>query len=782
MATFFQQIFAILSSEPGSLTYQLVLAFSIAAALQASYTHWRDQALPEARRQVVGLVALLILRMVPFLFVGLASQGLAASRDWYPAVDRVVNLLSLVIIIWLWAFPEPSRSGDAATILIGLLVITAFSLGAIWFAGQGNQAAFNGSFPDTIGEVFALLLLFAGALLLMIRRPLGWIIGLLMLGILFVGHLYYLLFPDLNGNYPSPVRLAQMAAFPLLFFLPSRLSATSVNEIEPPPPPLEIGKRKFDPHELKPWLYLALERSPEKLTREITRMSTRAMEADLGLFIAPPNPVGHLAILAVYELARDEFRPGALVDGRAAPGLTAALRHGKPLRLTAGSGSPEQAALRIALSLPRSGHTMLVPIIPEDGVPLGSIVLFRLTTAEAWSTEDQVRLGEILSPLAAVLLRAREAEGLQAELASQRQASQSLQEQLLQLQEEKQDLSVRLEQVEPGATGDAGQAVEMATAIALLTSKVEQLQAEKDQLQASATTSPPPSADVVQLEGELRLALEEIAAMRASLALADQRQLEMIRSDQPSMEHARQMQAIASITQELRQPLSSIVGYTDFLLGESVGILGTLQRKFLDRIKVSTERLSRLVDDLVAQISQEAIRSTIAPQQLQLAEVVTEAVACSQDALQEKQLALQVEIPSALPELKTDRDLLQQILVHLLANAGAASPQQGGVSVQARLESSEGRADYVLIQVADSGDGIPPADLPRVFSKLYRPPYLASKTPNGLDLSQIKAMVETVGGRIWVDSQVGRGSTFSVLLPVQSPSLDSPNGSGGLDL
>jgi signal transduction histidine kinase len=150
--------------------------------------------------------------------------------------------------------------------------------------------------------------------------------------------------------------------------------------------------------------------------------------------------------------------------------------------------------------------------------------------------------------------------------------------------------------------------------------------------------------------------------------------------------------------------------------------------------------------------------------------------------LQEKQLALQVEIPSALPELKTDRDLLQQILVHLLANAGAASPQQGGVSVQARLESSEGRADYVLIQVADSGDGIPPADLPRVFSKLYRPPYLASKTPNGLDLSQIKAMVETVGGRIWVDSQVGRGSTFSVLLPVQSPSLDSPNGSGGLDL
>ncbi len=101
------------------------------------------------------------------------------------------------------------------------------------------------------------------------------------------------------------------------------------------------------------------------------------------------------------------------------------------------------------------------------------------------------------------------------------------------------------------------------------------------------------------LGGELRLALEEIALLRTAVAEAENEIANLEVNPVDASPSSEQLATIQSISQDLRQPLSSIVGYTDLLLGELIGILGATQRKYLERIKLSTERFSRLIDDLV---------------------------------------------------------------------------------------------------------------------------------------------------------------------------------------
>ncbi len=115
MSLFFGQIFTLLTAPPGNFIYHIVLAFSIAGALQGAIHHWRTSGFPQVRRTVIGLGILLGLQFVLFLVSGLAWQGLFDPGVALPPLDRAVSLLSLVWIAWLWAFPEPVRLADAAS-------------------------------------------------------------------------------------------------------------------------------------------------------------------------------------------------------------------------------------------------------------------------------------------------------------------------------------------------------------------------------------------------------------------------------------------------------------------------------------------------------------------------------------------------------------------------------------------------------------------------------------------------------------------------------------------
>jgi signal transduction histidine kinase len=168
---------------------------------------------------------------------------------------------------------------------------------------------------------------------------------------------------------------------------------------------------------------------------------------------------------------------------------------------------------------------------------------------------------------------------------------------------------------------------------------------------------------------------------------------------------------------------------------------------------------------------------SLKPEAVDLNLIIDNAMAYTSSQLREKNITLRIDIPDNLRPLFADREAMQQILIHLLQNAGAASPVEGAVTLRVRTRK-ENDAEQVVIQVTDTGGGIPKEDLGRVFSRLYRADnvLIQGVGDTGVGLSIAKALTEAQGGRVWVETEMGTGSTFSVLLPIKSIPVESAQG------
>jgi signal transduction histidine kinase len=242
----------------------------------------------------------------------------------------------------------------------------------------------------------------------------------------------------------------------------------------------------------------------------------------------------------------------------------------------------------------------------------------------------------------------------------------------------------------------------------------------------------------------------------------------------PEEEVTIQSEMATSLIHELRTPMTSITGYTDLLLSESVGILGETQRQFLQRVKTNIERMGGLLEDLIKVTAIDTGRVSLSPEPVDIINTIENTIMSLSAQFSERGLAVQMDMPSELPPVHADRDSLYQIVLHLLSNACQCSEPDAQVLIRARLEEYDdqvdGMPDYLLVSVTDTGGGIAPEDQRRVFQRLYRAdnPLIAGLGDTGVGLSIAKALVEANGGRIWVESEIGVGSTFSFILPLSS--------------
>lgn len=236
-----------------------------------------------------------------------------------------------------------------------------------------------------------------------------------------------------------------------------------------------------------------------------------------------------------------------------------------------------------------------------------------------------------------------------------------------------------------------------------------------------------------------------------------------------------QAELLASLVQELRTPMTSIVGYTDLLLGESVGILGAMQRKFLQRVKANTERMSAKLDDLIEITSIDLGRLEIEPETVNIVSIIEEAIMNTAGQFRERGITVDIALDDDLPEINADPDALNQVMLNLLSNACQASAMNTTVTVSASLQDTDdtvlGGSSYFMVSVSDTGGGIAEEDRRRVFTRLYRAdnPLIKGLGETGVGLSVAKTLIEAHGGRIWVESEEDVGSTFSFLLPVEGP-------------
>ena len=232
------------------------------------------------------------------------------------------------------------------------------------------------------------------------------------------------------------------------------------------------------------------------------------------------------------------------------------------------------------------------------------------------------------------------------------------------------------------------------------------------------------------------------------------------------LEHVRK-DFVANVSHELRTPLTSIKGYLEALLDGAKDDPQKCQQ-FLKVAQQHADQLNNLITDLL-QLSQiesgryEWRRERINPQGF-----IRTAVELMKPIAEKKQQSLTVSAGSQLPQITGDPDKLTQVLINLLDNAVKYTPAGGKIDVEARRSG-----DAVEIIVSDTGLGIPKKDLHRIFERFYRADRARSRDlgGTGLGLSIVKHIVEAHGGTIHAQSEMGKGSKLTIILPCNTPDL-----------
>ncbi len=233
-------------------------------------------------------------------------------------------------------------------------------------------------------------------------------------------------------------------------------------------------------------------------------------------------------------------------------------------------------------------------------------------------------------------------------------------------------------------------------------------------------------------------------------------------------------QFVSTISHELRTPMTSIKGYTDLLAAGAVGSVSPQQRRFLEIVRTNTERMIGLVNNLIAVSEMDQGPLQIEPQPVSMAEVIAEAVQAIRSQAGERRLDLVVNLPPDLSPVLGDRGRLRQIMDNLLDNAWRYTPANGRITVWAAAANLDEKSGLpprcVVVNVRDTGVGVAPEDQDKIFTKFYRAdnPLSVEAGGTGMGLAIVKSLVEAHGGRVWVESEVGAGSTFSFVVPAAS--------------
>ncbi|HEY3971969.1 MAG TPA: hybrid sensor histidine kinase/response regulator [Candidatus Sulfotelmatobacter sp.] len=257
------------------------------------------------------------------------------------------------------------------------------------------------------------------------------------------------------------------------------------------------------------------------------------------------------------------------------------------------------------------------------------------------------------------------------------------------------------------------------------------------------------------LDRAMRYAVERQALLRS---------LEMSRKQQLEFKN----QFLSHVSHELRTPLTCIHQYASILFDGIAGEVSADQKDHLKTILKSVNQLGAMVRDLLEASRAESGKIRIEPRCVAIGDLMAQASTMMQLVAQEKKVALEVSVDATIPLVHGDPGRILEVLINLIENAIKFTPSDGSVKVQASVVPTD--SDFVYLSVADTGCGIDPEARALVFERLYQDPNAVDNGRKGLGLGLFiaKELVSLHGGRIWVASEQGDGSTFTFTLPQYS--------------
>lgn len=241
--------------------------------------------------------------------------------------------------------------------------------------------------------------------------------------------------------------------------------------------------------------------------------------------------------------------------------------------------------------------------------------------------------------------------------------------------------------------------------------------------------------------------IPEIGTVVSLHDISNLKQLDLLRKD-----------FVNTVSHDLRSPLTAILGYVELI--ERAGPVTPQQSEFIKRVKSSVHTTTDLIDDLLNLGRVEVgMIDELTPVDLKL--VIAQSLEGLQSQIQEKHQTLKFVDSGAMSPVLGSRTQLSQVVNNLIGNASKYTPPGGEIRVMLREEQNQ-----LILHIADTGPGVPVEEQGKIFEKFYRASNSGKEQGTGLGLAIVQTIVENHRGRIWVDSKVGEGSIFTVVLPL----------------
>jgi signal transduction histidine kinase len=755
---------SLLTSSPGSMAYHVVLVTVLAMMLVLANTASPQVDDDVTRRWRIASGAMLTFRLLGLVAAGLAWLLVIDGNVFLPATERFLNLVGVVVFAWVAIFSQRDRTANVLLFVVLIAAVLGLAVTFFILLAELVQPPFNQSIADAGWSFAGVVIALVASITIAVRKPPAWISSLAAFAVLTAGYAFHIALGPVEGELPGFVRWGELAAYPLL-------ALTTVRTFQltgkPTKPELDVEsgtsytEEAWPPYNaIQQLSRLISEDSAESLAEAMVSSVASAMRVEICLLLTPPDPGGSFSVAKGFDLIKEQTLPGAPLSQGGCPVIYSAFAQKQVVRLPPNSKAPDLATLKAKLNLTDTGPLLMVPLIDQDRL-IGGLVLLSPFVRERWLDEDVETIEQIAAHLASRFGQLQAGEGTAVSTTSE--GEEALREAL-----------ARIEQLE----AERSQLIEEARAEfqrrkAAHEAEILELRQENEAAQQQIREL---SVRLTDMQSEVR-AMGEPFPSEGPLGVVTPDQVAEARETVEGPEAAASgparskavadVDAIASIALNLRQPMSTVLGYVELMLTENTGPLTETQRQLLGQLVGAVERMQNLADELnrCALVDTGILGATT--QRVDLLEAFERIVTQLGEPLRSKRIALRMDIPDELPPVESNPAAIQQILTNLLTNAIDASPTDEEIVLAARVQEAE-HAEYLLLTVSNLGEGIPPHELSMLYAGA-RDRKSASPAVEELAhgrLVVVQSLVKAIGGRVWFDSELGVGTTVTILLPL----------------